>query len=129
MSNAGYTIQEAAERTGVSVHTLRYYERIGLLGHVKRALNGHRRYTNGDLGWIRFLALLRNAGMSIQQMRTFVELERDGDSTLKERCEMLEEHRQSLHRNIEDLTGHLQALEKKIEYYQGEYSRSRNESR
>ena len=129
MSNAGYTIQEAAKRTGASVHTLRYYERIGLLGHVKRALNGHRRYTNGDLGWIRFLALLRNAGMSIQQMRTFVELERGGDETLKERCEMLEEHRQSLHRNIEDLTKHLQALQEKIEYYQSEYYRSRSESR
>jgi hypothetical protein len=54
-----YTIEEAAERTGISAHTLRYYERIGLLEPVGRASSGHRRYGPNDLGSIEFLTLLR----------------------------------------------------------------------
>lgn len=119
MSHPGYTIQEAAERTSTSVHTLRYYERIGLLDPVERAGSGHRRYTNRDLSWIRFLTLLRNTGMPIRQMRTFVQLERTGDSTLPERCELLEQHRQALERSIQELTQHMSALEGKIDYYRG----------
>ncbi|MCA9976226.1 MAG: MerR family transcriptional regulator, partial [Anaerolineales bacterium] len=66
---AGLTIQEVAEMTGLTAHTLRYYEKIGLLESIDRHGNGHRRYDEADLGWIHFLKLLRGTGMPIQQMQ------------------------------------------------------------
>ena len=117
MSQASFSIQEAAERTNTSVHTLRYYERIGLLDPVERAANGHRRYTRRDLNWIHFLTLLRNTGMPIQRMLAFSQYEREGDSTLQARCELLEQQREALQQSIQELTRHLEALEGKISYY------------
>lgn len=64
-----FTIQDVVARTGLSVHALRYYERIGLLPPVDRVASGHRRYTVDDLNWIAFLLRLRATGMSIRQMR------------------------------------------------------------
>src|SRR5258708_29855364 len=84
------TIQEVAARTGLSVHTLRYYERVGLLDPVGRATSGHRRYADGDLNWIAFLLHLRATGMSIRQMQAFADLRRQGEATMPERLAFLE---------------------------------------
>ena len=89
MSEEQLTIQHVAEITGLSVHTLRYYERIGLIHPIERAENTHRRYTMDDIGWIDFLNKLRSMGMSIQEMQTYAELQRQGDASLPERVEML----------------------------------------
>src|SRR5690606_38983841 len=83
--NEGLTIQQVAEATQLSEHTLRYYERIGLIHPISRADNGHRRYSPDDIGWIDFLTKLRAAGMTIQQMQAYAELQRRGDETLPER--------------------------------------------
>ncbi len=112
-----YTTQEAAAETGISVYTLRYYERIGLLGPVNRADNGHRRLTEEDLGRIRFLRLLRTTGMSIQQMLSYVRMAREGDPTGEGRLELLEDHRRSLERRIGELEHSLGAITRKIEHY------------
>ena len=77
--DAELTIQEAAAETGLSIHTLRYYERIGLIHPVDRATNGHRRYTPGDLGWIDLLKRLRATGMPIQRMQQYAALQRQGE--------------------------------------------------
>ncbi len=114
-----YTIQEVAEMTGVSAHTLRYYEKIGLLTDVGRQDNGHRRYIEDDLGWIHFLKLLRETGMSIQHMQQFMEFARQGDSTIADRIEVLTEHRCELAANIAQLQDHLEHLDRKIAYYNG----------
>ena len=67
----GLTIAEAAERTGLTTHTLRYYERDGLmLGAVDRSASGHRRYTERDLAWIEMITRLRSTGMPIREVRT-----------------------------------------------------------
>ena len=87
--NDSLTIQQAAEMTGLSVHTLRYYERVGLIHTIGRAENTHRRYSLDDVGWINFLNKLRATGMSIQEMQRYSELQRLGDETLPERVEML----------------------------------------
>lgn len=92
----GYTIDQAAQRMGISKHTLRYYEREGLLAPVDKAANGHRRYTDGDLGWVRTLQLLRGTGMPIREMRDFVELTRAGDHTVADRVEVLRRYREEL---------------------------------
>ena len=119
LANKTYTIQEAAEKMGVSAHTLRYYEKIGLLPSIQRGENGRRHYTEEDLGWVHWLKLLRESGMSIRAMKHYVEITRAGDHTIDERCAMLEEHRSHLRAQIEKLQGYLERLEQKVEFYQG----------
>ena len=114
-----YTIQEAAEEMHVSAHTLRYYEKIGLLPSIQRGDNGRRNYTEEDLGWVYWLKLLRESGMSIRAMKRYVEITRAGDHTIDERCAMLEEHRNQLRAQIEKLQGYFEKLEQKVEFYQG----------
>jgi DNA-binding transcriptional MerR regulator len=117
--DAGCSIEEASARTGVSAHTLRYYERIGLLAPVGRAPGGHRRYTDGDLGAVVFLTLLRETGMSIRDMQRFVELTRAGDHTIPSRVEVLVKHREQLVERLRLLNKHLKAIDHKINIYQG----------
>ena len=115
------TIEQVAERTGLSAHTLRYYERIGLLDPVGRATSGHRRYAAKDLAWIEFLTRLRATGMPIRHMQKFTALRRQGDSTIAKRRALLEAHQQMVQTHIEELQQNLEAINQKIEkYYQGE---------
>ena len=111
------TIQEVAEATGLSVHTLRYYERIGLIHNIGRAQNTHRRYSTDDIGWIEFLKKLRAIGMPIQQMQVYAELQRQGDETLPERLEMLKQLRRNVEAHIAELQEHLELIHYKIELY------------
>ena len=111
------TVQQVAEKTGLSEHTLRYYERVGLIPPIQRASNGHRRYTEEDIGWLNFVRRLRSAGMPIAQVQRYVMLQRQGGSTLAERLEMLKEHRRAVQQQIDELSEHLQVLDYKIEYY------------
>jgi DNA-binding transcriptional MerR regulator len=110
------TIQEVAARTGMSVHTLRYYERAGLLDPVGRATSGHRRYTASDFNWIAFLMRLRTTGMSIRQMQEFSDLRRQGESTLSERLVFLEAHQQQVREHIRELEYHLAMIDVKIQH-------------
>lgn len=113
------TIQQVAEATTLSVYTLRYYERIGLIHTIDRAGNSHRRYTGADIGWIDFLNKLRATGMTIRQMQVYAELQRHGDSTLPQRIEMLKEVRTNLEAHIHCLEDHLDVICGKIDYYEG----------
>jgi DNA-binding transcriptional MerR regulator len=113
----GLTIEETAGRTGISRYTLRYYERIGLLAPVGRTASGHRRYTDDDLGGIIFLTLLRETGMSIEDMQRFMSLARAGEHTVPGRIEVLAAHRAELLATLERLHGHLAALDHKIGVY------------
>jgi DNA-binding transcriptional MerR regulator len=76
MASDELTIAEAAERTGLTRHTLRYYERDGLMLGVGRAGSGHRRYSERDLGWIELITKLRATGMPIREVRRYAELVR-----------------------------------------------------
>ena len=110
----GLTIQQVAQQTGLSIDTLRYYERIGLLEPVGRAQNGHRRYTQHDLDWIDLLMRLRDTGMPRAQMKRFAELRRRGSATLTERRLMLEQHQHSLQEHIQELEQSMTTLQHKI---------------
>lgn len=114
-----YTIEEVAAETGLTPHTLRYYERIGLLEPVPRAVSGHRRYTEGDLGWVRFVVMLRQTGMSIADSLHFMELTRAGDHTIPERVRLLRAHRDDLVAQLAVLQQHLGAINRKIDIYEG----------
>jgi DNA-binding transcriptional MerR regulator len=111
------TIQQVAEATGLSVHTLRYYERIGLIHPIDRAGNTHRRYTTDDIGWIEFLMKLRATGMSIQDMQVYAQLQRQGDDTLPERLDMLKALQRQVEARIDELNGHLELIRYKVAYY------------
>lgn len=111
------TIQEAAEATGLSAHTLRYYERIGLIHPIDREENTRRRYSADDIGWIDFLTKLRATGMSIREMQRYAELQRRGDETLPERLVMLKALRNQVEERIGELQEHLKLVEYKIEIY------------
>lgn len=117
VQNGNLTIQQVAKATGLSVHTLRYYERIGLIHPIDRAENSHRRYTEDDIGWISFLMKLRATGMSIQDMQTYAELQRLGDSTLPQRVELLKSLEATVIQHISELQEHLKLVRYKIEYY------------
>lgn len=111
------SIDEVARRTGLTAHTLRYYERIGLIAPVGRAEGGQRRYAAADLAWIDFLLRLRTTRMPISQMQTFATLRAAGDSTVPDRRQMLETHLQEVLAEMEAMRLSVQALEEKIGYY------------
>jgi DNA-binding transcriptional MerR regulator len=109
-----FSIQQVAELTGLSIDTLRYYERIGLLEKVHRASSGHRRYTQRDINWIGLLINLRETGMPLAQILHFAELRRQGDATTAERLLLLEQHQRSLELQLQKLEQHKMALQLKI---------------
>src|SRR5215472_4466976 len=94
------SIQQVAELTGLSIDTLRYYERIGLIEPVSRASSGHRRYRQKDLDWIGLLINLRETGMPLAEMLHFAELRRLGDATASERLQLLEQHQHALEQRM-----------------------------
>lgn len=111
------TVGEMAEETGVSVHTLRYYERAGLIRPVARTSGNQRRYYAQDVAWLEFLLKLRATGMPIRQMRVYAELREAGPTTVPARLNMLVEHRRSLRERIGELQRHDEILELKIDAY------------
>ena len=113
----GITIQQAAARTGLSPHTLRYYERIGLIPEVRRGTDGHRRYDPDDVAWLEFLTRLRSTGMPIRDMCSYAELRRAGDQTAAARKQLLEEHRARVAERIAGLQQDLKVLDYKIDNY------------
>ncbi|GHU05718.1 hypothetical protein FACS1894158_09460 [Betaproteobacteria bacterium] len=111
------SIDEVAKRTGLTAHTLRYYERIGLIAPVARAAGGQRRYAASDMAWIEFLLRLRTTHMPIGKMQTFAKLRGAGDSTVSDRRQMLEAHLTDVLANIEAMRQSAESLRVKIEYY------------
>src|SRR4051812_37151975 len=93
----------AAARTGLSVDTLRYYEREGLLGPVGRDAGGRRRYSDGDVAWLGVLTCMRRSGMGIADLRRFVGVLRDEESAAMGPVEMLELHRERLLKDFESI--------------------------
>jgi DNA-binding transcriptional MerR regulator len=117
MTSAEMTIAEVAERTGLTRHTLRYYERDGLMLGVDRADSGHRRYSERDLGWIELITKLRATGMPIREVRRYAELVRAGDGNEDERLGLLRAHRERVRRQLDTIAAYLDAIEMKISYY------------
>jgi len=98
------SIGEVAERTGLSVHALRFYEREGLLvGPVQRTSGGRRRYTSFDVDWLLICAKLRESGMPLADLKHFAELVRHGQGNEAERLRLLDSHRQRVDAQIQAL--------------------------
>ena len=115
---ATLSISDAARVTGVSAHTLRYYERAGLmLDPVARAESSHRRYTDEDIRWVVLLTKMRRTGMPIRTLRRYAELARDGEGNEAERLELLECHRRAVLDQLQEVASNLEAIDRKIAIY------------
>jgi len=114
------TIAEAAEQTGLTAHTLRYYERDGLMRTaVRRSASGHRAYDEADLAWITLIAKLRATGMPIRDVKQYAALVRAGAGNEAERLDLLKAHRQRVLQQLDEVRSHLGAIDYKIDLYEG----------
>jgi DNA-binding transcriptional MerR regulator len=115
--SAPLSVAEAAEASGLSAHTLRYYERAGLLEPVGRNESGHRRYDAADLERINFLSKLRATGMPIREVRRYAALMSAGEATNGERLAVLEAHRRAVAATLEATERNLELIDWKINFY------------
>jgi DNA-binding transcriptional MerR regulator len=112
------SISQAAAATGLTAHTLRYYERAGLmLDRVERASSTHRRYTEQDIGWVQLVTKLRATGMPIRMIREYAALVREGEGNEQERLALLLAHRDSVRAQLVEIRRNLEAIDHKIEIY------------
>ena len=117
VAERGMTIAEAAEAAGVSVHTLRYYERAGLLAPVERNGSGHRRFTERDVEWAITCSRFRATGMPIRRIRDYAELVRAGDGNEAERLALLEGHRADVLVRLAEVQRNLELIDYKLGLY------------
>jgi DNA-binding transcriptional MerR regulator len=113
------SIGDAAQRLALSAHTLRYYERAGLLDMVARNAAGRRVYTDADLHWISLLMCLRSSGMPIADMKKFSDLVRAGMSSVPGRIALLEQHRAKVVSDMAMMQSALAVIDAKLERYRG----------
>jgi DNA-binding transcriptional MerR regulator len=119
-------IGELAALTGLSAHTIRYYERIGLIPYAVRDQTGQRAYDRSVLDWIEFLGRLKTTGMPIQGMLRYAQLRAAGTVSERERCELLAAHREAVRAQVAELQACLLVLDKKIEGYSQTTQRNEN---
>lgn len=112
-----YTPHEAAARSGFSLDTLRYYERVGLLPRIRRTGSGRRCFSDLDLKWLALLRCLRDTGMPITEMQQFVSLMRDGTGTTQDRLAVLLAHQRRVQDQVARLQQHLGQIQDKIDTY------------
>lgn len=113
------SIGEVAQRTGLSVHALRFYEREGLLASpVQRTADGRRAYRERDLTWLDVCIKLRSSGMPLAAIRRYAELVAEGPGNEKERLDILRQHQQRVTAQIVALTTCLQMINFKVNLYQ-----------
>ena len=116
-----WTTREAAEKCGLTLHTVRWYEQIGLLGRIDRAPDGRRRFTDADLDWLILLSRLRATGMPVRDMLRYAGLARSGAGQ-QERLTLLEGHRDRVRRALAEQQECLDLLDTKIGIYRGRLS-------
>lgn len=112
-----YSIQEVSKKTGLSAHTLRYYEKEGLIIGVNRTAGGFRQYSDEDLEALGLICCLKNTGMPLQEIARFLELTRRGDETLEERVDMLQNHRNHVTARMEEMQRHLDKVNWKLNFF------------
>lgn len=127
-----YSIQEVCQKTGLTAHTLRYYEKEGLLTNVGRSAGGFRQYTDEDLEWLGLICCLKNTGMPLQEIARFVRLAHEGDHTLQERVQLLKEHREKMTERMAEMQRYLDKITWKVNFFSGklkEYEESQAKAR
>jgi DNA-binding transcriptional MerR regulator len=111
------SIGELSNLTGLTAHTLRFYESAGILLPIARGANGHRRYRSDDVLWLAFVLRLKRTGMPLAEIRQYAQLRTDGETSLSARLAMLELHRERLAAKMAELSDCADALDDKIRTY------------
>lgn len=114
-----YSIKDVSKITGLTDHTIRYYEKIGLLPYVTRNKNGVREFTEDDVFWIDIIKCLKNTGMPINHIKSIVDLSLEGEHTSCQRKSILIEHRDKILFQIKELQNNLEKIDLKIAWYEG----------
>ena len=114
----GYSISKAADKTGLSTFTLRYYEKEGLLPFVERTPSGTRCFKDSDFEWLAMIQCLKNTGMSIKDIKEFVGWCMEGDETLEKRLDMFNAQRKEVEARMAEFQSYLDKLDWKIAYYE-----------
>ncbi|MDR2192121.1 MAG: MerR family transcriptional regulator [Endomicrobium sp.] len=112
-----YTISEIAQKYGLTAHTLRYYDKEGLLPFVERTESGARSFKESDFEWLAIIICLKQTGMPVKQIKEFIELCQKGKSTLGKRLELFKRQKKSIEEQIKVLNEHLNKVNFKLWYY------------
>ncbi|MEC5250889.1 MerR family transcriptional regulator [Bacillus licheniformis] len=115
----GYSIKEVAEKVGLPTHTLRYYEKKGLLPFIKRDANGNRIFEEKDLSWLELVICLRKTDIALSELREIVNLTKEGDWTISKRKQILEKHKEKMLEKQRVLERAFLKIDEKIMYYDG----------
>lgn len=111
-------IKEFSKISGISAHTLRYYEKIGIFQEVNRNDSGHRDFTENDILWAEFINRLKETGMPLEQIKQYAVLRKQGESTVHDRMNLLKNHANALKKRISEEKQHLNKIIEKIKYYE-----------
>ncbi|MCF2706802.1 MerR family transcriptional regulator [Arcanobacterium haemolyticum] len=117
-TTAEYSIGEAARILGLTPSALRYYDNENLLPDVGRTSGGSRRFTDDDLEWVRYIERLKMSGMPIKEIQVYVDLYRQGDSTIAQRQKIVEERRAEVERQLAELKTTLDFISYKCWFYE-----------
>jgi len=109
--------KEMEMQTGLSRHTLRYYEKIGLLQHIRRDANGLREYTEDDVAWTGFLMLMKETRMSLEDLKIYSNSHYEENPDVTERLKVLKRHKETILKELECLNNTLDLINRKINYY------------
>lgn len=112
-----YTIKQVSEKMNLTASALRYYDKEGLLPQLKRSASGIRKYTEQDVSWLGLICCLKNSGMSIIQIKEFMQLCLSGERGCEERKKILEIHKAHIHQQIQELNSSLGIINYKLEHY------------
>lgn len=121
-----YSIKEVSKKMNLPTHTLRFYEKEGLLPFINRSKGGIRRFSDSDLDSLEMICCLKSTGMSVKQIKEFVELSKQGEETLKQRFDMLVVHKRNVEEQIALMEKHLKKVNWKIEFYSARYEDYKN---
>jgi len=113
-----YSIGQVAEKTGLSSYTLRYYDKEGLMPFVHRGNGGRREFTDSDMDFIDLISCLKETGMSLKEIKDFVNMSMEGDDTLEARLAMFKRQRDEVIKQIEQSQKYLEKLDYKVRYYE-----------
>lgn len=113
----GYSIGQAAQMTGLTAHTLRYYEKEGLLPFVKKSGSGLRVFSDNDIGWLQMIECLKGVGMPLKGIKQYIDWFIEGDSTLEKRLQMFKEQKANLEAQMAQLQKHMNKINYKIKLY------------
>lgn len=113
----GYTIGQAAKKMGLTAHTLRYYDKEGLLPFVAKSSSGLRIFSDSDIEWLVMIECLKGTGMTLKDIKQYIDWYNEGDSTIKQRLEMFKRQKIKLEEQMAQLQKHLEKITFKIAYY------------